>query len=175
MSAIKLATPSSGSISLSPADTSSNLTITVPAVTGTMAINGPAFSAYRSSAQTISNSTFTKVQFNTEEFDTASCYDNSTNYRFTPTVAGYYQFNWMIQTTASVGTLFLTILYKNGTDAKRGEAITGGSYSSGGGALLYMNGTTDYAEAYIYQASGSSKDLDTGASTFFQASMVRAA
>jgi hypothetical protein len=35
MSAIKLSTPSSGSISLSPADTASNLTITVPAVTGT--------------------------------------------------------------------------------------------------------------------------------------------
>jgi hypothetical protein len=36
MSAIKLSTPSSGSISLSPAVTASNLTITVPAVTGTM-------------------------------------------------------------------------------------------------------------------------------------------
>jgi hypothetical protein len=36
MSAIKLSTPSSGSISLSPANTASNLTITVPAVTGTM-------------------------------------------------------------------------------------------------------------------------------------------
>jgi hypothetical protein len=34
MSAIKLATPSSGSISLTPADTASNLTITVPAVSG---------------------------------------------------------------------------------------------------------------------------------------------
>jgi hypothetical protein len=39
MSAIKLATPSSGSISLSPANTASNLTITVPAVTGTMLTN----------------------------------------------------------------------------------------------------------------------------------------
>jgi hypothetical protein len=37
MSAIKLATPSSGSISLTPADTASNLVIQVPAVTGTMA------------------------------------------------------------------------------------------------------------------------------------------
>jgi hypothetical protein len=39
MSAIKLSTPSSGSISLSPADTASNLTITVPAVSGTMLTN----------------------------------------------------------------------------------------------------------------------------------------
>jgi hypothetical protein len=44
MSAIKLSTPSSGSISLSPADTASNLTITVPAVTATMAtLTTPAF------------------------------------------------------------------------------------------------------------------------------------
>jgi hypothetical protein len=44
MSAIKLATPSSGSISLSPANTASNLTITVPAVTATMAtLTTPSF------------------------------------------------------------------------------------------------------------------------------------
>jgi hypothetical protein len=44
MSAIKLSTPSSGSISLSPADTASNLTITVPAVSATMAtLTTPSF------------------------------------------------------------------------------------------------------------------------------------
>jgi hypothetical protein len=176
MSAIKLSTPSSGSISLSPADTASNLTITVPAVTGTMAIQGAAFSAFRSSTQqTVSNATWTKIQFDSEEFDTASCYDNATNYRFTPNVAGYYQCNWMIQFDNTVGTLILTILYKNGSAFKRGDAITGGSYSAGGSALVYMNGTTDYIEAYIYQASGGSRATDGGASTFFQASMVRAA
>ena len=52
--------------------------------------NTPAFQAYRSSTQTISGSTWTKVQFNTEIYDTDSDYDNSTNYRFTPTVAGKY-------------------------------------------------------------------------------------
>jgi hypothetical protein len=44
MSAIKLSTPSSGSISLSPVDTASNLTITVPAVSATMAtLTTPSF------------------------------------------------------------------------------------------------------------------------------------
>jgi len=44
MSAIKLSTPSSGSISLSPADTASNLTITVPAISATMAtLTTPSF------------------------------------------------------------------------------------------------------------------------------------
>jgi hypothetical protein len=36
MSAIKLSTPSSGSISLSPADTASNLTLTVHAQSGSV-------------------------------------------------------------------------------------------------------------------------------------------
>ena len=58
---------------------------------------GPAFKAYQSSAQTLANTTFTKISFDTEVFDTASCYDNSTNYRFTPNVAGYYYIKGMVR------------------------------------------------------------------------------
>jgi hypothetical protein len=67
MSAIKLSTPSSGSISLSPADTASNLTITVPAVTGTMlttASTGTVLQVVQTSwsaYQGISSSTFADV------------------------------------------------------------------------------------------------------------------
>ena len=45
--------------------------------------NPPAFQAHRSSNQTISNDTMTKLECQTEDFDTASAYDNSTNYNFT--------------------------------------------------------------------------------------------
>ena len=45
--------------------------------------NTPAFQAYLSASQTISNDTMTKLECNTEDFDTASAYDNSTNYNFT--------------------------------------------------------------------------------------------
>jgi hypothetical protein len=39
----------------------------------------------------LADTTGTKVQCNTEVFDTDGiCYDNSTNYRFTPLVAGKY-------------------------------------------------------------------------------------
>ena len=59
-------------------------------VTGAGESNVPAFYAYLSSSQDINDSTNTKVQFNTELFDTDNTYDNSTNYRFTPGVAGKY-------------------------------------------------------------------------------------
>lgn len=45
--------------------------------------NTPAFQAYLSANVTLSDNTWTKVQANTEDFDTDSAYDNSTNYRFT--------------------------------------------------------------------------------------------
>ena len=52
----------------------------------------PAFEAYQSANTDISDATNTKVLCNTEVFDTDNCYDNSTNYRFTPNVAGKYFF-----------------------------------------------------------------------------------
>ena len=45
--------------------------------------NYPAFEATLSSEQVITANTITKVQYNTEKFDTDSAYDNATNYRFT--------------------------------------------------------------------------------------------
>ena len=49
-------------------------------VTGAGGVNTPAFMAYLSANQSISNSTYTKVQCNLEVFDTDNAYDNSSNY-----------------------------------------------------------------------------------------------
>jgi len=47
----------------------------------TVNVNRPAFEAYLSANQGISDSVLTKVQHDTEVFDTDGCYDNTTNYR----------------------------------------------------------------------------------------------
>ena len=53
--------------------------------------NSPFFLAERtSSEQSISDNTVTKVQFQTETLDSGTVYDPSTNYRFTPAIAGKY-------------------------------------------------------------------------------------
>jgi hypothetical protein len=87
--------------------------------------NTPAFEAFRSgSAQTISQGTTTKIQFQTEIFDTAGAYDASTNYRFTvpSNQAGKYFVYSQIWMQAQTSTTFrdcqLTIR-KNGSDYKR--------------------------------------------------------
>ena len=120
-----------------------------------MAAGGPAFSAYYSgSAQTPAANTWTKLIFNTEDFDTANCFDSTTNYRFTPNVAGYYQIN-LISTVGQNGattTNYYASIYKNGSTYA--NTLTGdvpnGSYSNQSiSIVLYLNGSTDYVEAYI--------------------------
>ena len=62
--------------------------------------NTPMFEAVMSANQALGNGSTTKIQFNTERFDTNGNYDHSTNYRFTPTVAGNYQFDVSVQYAA---------------------------------------------------------------------------
>lgn len=175
MSAIKLSTPSSGSISLSPADTASNLVITVPAVTGTMNLVGPAFSAYSSTATSLPNATFTKITFDTEEFDTNNNFASS---RFTPTVAGYYQVNCNIGISSGTYKNELA-LYKNGSPYKYGmypNSVTSDTAFTSLSSLVYLNGSTDYVEIYCYQTSGGSLNtLTSSASNWFNGSLVRGA
>jgi hypothetical protein len=156
-------------------------TITLPNNTGTVLTTastfggtGPAFSAYQSSTQTLSTNTNTKIQFQTEEFDTNSNFDNATNYRFTPTVAGYYQVSAAISLNASNAGINLTI-YKNGSVFKRLQnTYNTTTFCASGSTLISMNGSTDYIEVYAQTSTGQA--LETGAyATWFQASMVRSA
>ena len=140
----------------------------------------PAFSAYLNTTQATASGTSTKVTCNTEEFDTNSNYDNATNYRFTPTVAGYYQVTGEIQYGATVSTAVCTaILYKNGSQFKTGAQIHGSTTKAIGSivsALVYFNGSTDYVELYAFQDTGLSQNLNGSASNvYFQACLVRGA
>ena len=178
MSSVVISGNTSGAITLSAPDVSGTNTATLPAATGTVMVSGnmPAFSAYAGSSQSIANATFTKVQINTEEFDTANAFDSTTNYRFTPLVAGYYQVNGTV-TMGSNPLSFQISIYKNGSSFKKG-LLTNTSASlqqTNVSALVYLNGSTDYIELYVFQGSGVSVSTVTSSDlTYFQAAMVRA-
>lgn len=141
---------------------------------GNQAVNGPAFSAYQSSIQSLTAGVTTKIQFQTEEFDTANCFDNVTNYRFTPNVAGYYQVSGAFQVNGSA--VILPILYKNGVNFRYGIYQGAGTVSpiNNISLVIYMNGTTDYIE--LYGNSNATLNTAGGAlSTFFAATFVRGA
>jgi hypothetical protein len=182
---LKLNSSGGGSVTLQEPSTANNQTLTLPDNTGTLvstastfAGTGPAFSAYRNGTQSISSGTFTKIQFNVEEFDTNNCYDSTTNYRFTPNVAGYYQINGSLNNVPSSSPTQASIaIFKNGSAFKYGTYITAGTgMSVNVSNVVYFNGSTDYVEIYAFiTAASAGIEGSSVANTYFNAAMVRAA
>lgn len=135
--------------------------------------NGPAFSAYKSSNQSFSGSTWTKGTFTLEEYDTNSNFD-TTNSRFLPTVAGYYQISCTGLVTGSASDRYMQ-LYKNGTSFGYYVQfnVTSNNMILAFSTLLYLNGSTDYLELWFY-SDGASPSLNSSAA-HFQGFLARSA
>jgi hypothetical protein len=190
---IKLQSSSGGSVTLDVPVTASNFNVTVPNASGTAMVSGniPTFSAYSNPAggsQSVSNNTWTKVQINTKLFDTANCFDSTTNYRFTPNVAGYYQINasLCLYGTSSFPIEQCGAIYVNGStvhwiaDISPNASLTSNNFSLvNGSTIVYLNGTTDYVELYgYYYGSGASASFgysNASRTSRFSAYLVRAA
>ena len=138
-------------------------------------VNTPAFQATLSAQTNVADNTDVKAQCNTELFDTDSAYDNATNYRFTPQVAGKYFVYGQI--AANHTSLYLqhtqSIIKKNGTTVKFSRL-----YNSSGGvmannvpviAIVDMNGTTDYVELFGLLDSASGQNIFQETHTYFGA------
>ena len=91
--------------------------------TGVGGVNTPSFSAYDASNQTIPNTTYTLLEFDTKSFDTDSAYNTST-YKFTvPSGKGgkYYLFSsvlWDFEVAGDDGFEAEAFIYKNGSAIK---------------------------------------------------------
>jgi hypothetical protein len=129
-------------------------TITIPSGAKMSGQNYPAFEAYLSSDQTVTSGTITKITMDTETFDTAGAYDNSTNYRFTPQTAGKYYVYATVRGSTSVSSLELemTAIYKNGSSYAENQIDFRNNDASLAGitvvAIVDMNGSSDYLECY---------------------------
>jgi hypothetical protein len=204
MSQINIAGDTSGSIALAAPLVAGSNTITLPASTGTVltsvspasdlpsSIKGPAFHTYPNAQQTVSNTTFTLVANQVEDYDTGGCYNNTGStvtlnglsvpaYAFCPNVAGYYIFTGAIQWGNTVAGTLVQI-YKNGGAYQKRGWYSGSTATSGTNvtAMFYLNGTGDYVQLYTYQASGSSQTTTAGPTDFlyvqyFQGAMIRSA
>ena len=136
-------------------------------VAGVGGTNTPAFSAERTTSQSVSSATNTEITYPTEIFDNGNCYDTSTG-RFTPTTAG----NYFITATIKIPSLgdakegYLQ-LRKNGIypSSEAGQKdISGANYDSvlSASIILNFNGTTDYVSIWCYHdASGARNILGT--------------
>ena len=141
--------------------------------------NTPAFEAKRGSTQTLTNDTNVKIEVDTESFDTDNCYDNSTNYRFTPTTAGKYFVYGAVRGGPNSGLSAcekVTInIYKNGSKYDDKDQRIDFRSNNGSAAtvsiqtVIEMNGTTDYLELYANVDVSSGSAIVYHSSTYFGA------
>ena len=145
----------------------SNVTGTLPVgVTGGSGLdaitgaNEPYFSVTLGANHEITNTTHTKVNFDTELIDSNSKY-NTTDKRFTPTVAGWYHFGaYAIIADLSSSAYYYIRLYKNGASVARAQ--DGGHASDWHGPFMstvQYSDTNDYFEAYCFHNHGGNRLL----------------
>lgn len=169
-----------GTLTIAAPNTNTDRTLTLPDEAGEVLTDassltqnsGPAFYATLGSGQSISAGTVTKLTFNTETFDTDSCFDTS-NYRFTPTVEGYYLISCNQEYSPVNGPRSVQI-QKNGarvaSDGGMDDAASG-TFMNSSSVVLYMNGTTDYVEVYGYTADAAT--AYSGTSSMFSGCLLR--
>lgn len=142
-------------------------------------IENQTFSAYANAPQVLTTGVSTKIQFNAEEFDTGNVYDKDTNFRFQPTVAGYYSIGATVHATSTANFTLESIgIYKNGASIKNGGYLpnTGAATAriSADSKIVHLNGTTDYVEVYSAFTSTGTITVSAGATlTYFQGTLVR--
>jgi hypothetical protein len=144
---------------------------------------GAAFSAYQNVAQTLSSNTNTLTQFESVEFDTNGCFNNSATpttlngltapaWAFVPNVGGYYQVSFAAQGGAAITRISISI-QKNAATIKGLQDTSSALVSqTSGSTLIYLNGTGDYIQAYTYFSIGQAMQT-TAPATWFQACFVR--
>ena len=141
-------------------------------------VKAPVFHVYQATNQSITLNINTKITLDTVLYDTFS-YWSSTNKRWTPLIAGYYQVSGCVgtQNGSTLGAQMYAYLYKNGTNFINGSlaATNAGAnypYSTFSG-IVYMNGLTDYLELYTFSTS-TTTTYATQATTFLCGVLVSA-
>jgi hypothetical protein len=136
--------------------------------------NGPAFFAYLSSNQTVSSGVSTKITLNATSYNVGGFFD-TTNYRFFPTVAGYYQINFGVQAVGASINVYVQLVDNAGGIVTYGNYVptNGTNPITTGTSLVYFNGTSTFI--YLYAVNNGGTTIQNGSSlTYMSGSLVRA-
>jgi len=156
---------------------SSGDTMTVPSgatfnVAGTLqsggatVSNAPMFRVFRSTDQSVANSTYTKIQYNSESYDTDAAFDSSTNYRFTAPSAGKYYFLSQLQYTATTdGGQLRAQFYVNGSAFHSSLRMQHTSPNTSDNFMVMADvlslSASDYVEVFGYQSESGSRNFES--------------
>jgi len=118
--------------------------------------NAPSFFAYQSSVQTLSNDSWTKINYETEILDSDGKF---ASHRFTPTVAGkYFLFASYRLNATQDGNEFRIAIYKNGS-VVRMATKTHDHRETVQISTIVDSDTNDYFEVYGWQNTGGGRGI----------------
>ncbi len=136
----------------------------------------------QSVAQAITTGSWQAITFDTEDVDRDAAHSPSTNPgRFTAKTPGYYSMSYAVAIEANnVGwrgaRIQLNATESSTTVLARSSMNAANPYDSAlsGAGIIYMNGTTDYAQVIVYQDSTANRNtyIATQAVPRFQALWV---
>jgi hypothetical protein len=126
----------------------------------------PVASLYQITSQSITNTTATAVNMDGENSDTYGGHSVTTNTsRYVAQVPGYYFCVATVLYGNNTTGVRIAYVYKNGAliDGSFGSTPGGNLYASATAlAVPYLNGSSDYVEAWTYQTSGSNISTSSG-------------
>jgi len=114
----------------------------------------PSFHVHASGNQNLNDNTLTKINFPSEDYDADSTYDNSSNFRFTPGVAGKYH-------------LYFLVKLETGANNNNIEYIEGHIYKNGSTISKFMNDFRDDKDGRAMTVMGSSV-VESDADDYFE-------
>ena len=128
--------------------------------------NAPMFRVFRSTSQSVVNSTYTKIEYDSESYDTDAAFDSSTNYRFTAPSAGKYYFLSQLQYTAATdGGQLRAQFYVNGSAFHASLRMQHTSPNTSDNFMIMADvlslSASDYVEVYGYQGEGGSRNFES--------------
>jgi uncharacterized protein YgiB involved in biofilm formation len=140
-------------------------------------VSGSAFFANGATGSSLTAGVLTKVSaFTSELFDLNNDF-NSTTSRFQPTVAGYYMLSSSVRADTSTSVLHVYMM-KNGSIYASGGfvSLSAGTTNNAStvSTLMFLNGTSDYAEVYAFSGATNTTSTNAG-QTWFSGVLVRAA
>jgi len=136
-------------------------------VGGSLTISGASrVRVTKDDAQAIGTSSFVIVEYDDEEYDNLGEYDNSSNYRFTATEAGYYYVSAALQFNSAAwgtSTNAYLALHKNGTrfidlDRRWVPYADTMNLSLNGSTTMYL-ASSDYIDIRVYHNRGADTPL----------------
>jgi hypothetical protein len=124
----------------------------------------------RATQQSISNTTFTAISFETEFVDSGTYWSSGSPTRLTVPTTGKYQYNFQASISGTTGRLIVEAR-KNGTSIAQFECGNNSSLQGWQASQIKEATASDYFEFFVYQGSGTTQSTD-GGNLSVQASIV---